>query len=464
MKQKINILIVTSVLALVALSAIQGYLIYNTYQLKKDVFIKETKESILGINNTKEMDSITELWHNHLTKQLAAYKKNSIVKKDAIEYFKPYADSLNDAFNMYYQNEIEKINLGFSLKLKKTITSIIAYDKDKIDTIFNGNEGSNYFLFGENFPHKEGNVIRKSRWFTEHDYEQENEGKMFNAKLNLEIKTEDSMSIIDWKKIVFSQMATLFLFSVFLFLFVVLLLFYSIKTLIRQKRIADVRNDFINNITHELKTPLATLGIASKSLRNKDAQNSPDIFENALDILDRQNNRLQKIIDQVMSNTLGSEEISLQKEKISDKKYLQEVVEDFKLSVIDKPVKVDTKFTLKKVTLTIDRFLFTTALLNILDNAVKYGKEDVQITIQTEFDDNAYKILIKDNGVGISEKEYQRIFEKFYRVTTGNVHDVKGLGLGLFYTNQVVKAHKGSITIESKLDKGTTFIISIPIQ
>lgn len=463
MKQKINILIIMSILALLALSGIQGYLIYNTYQLKKDVFIKETKKSVTSINNTKEMDSLTELWHNQITKQLIEYKKNNLLKNETIEYFRPFVDSLNPTFNKYYNQEIDKINLGYPIKYKKTIKSIVIFDKEVLDTIFSANSGSKYFLFGEDFPNEEGNVISNARWFTEHDYEDDSRVEVLKTKLDVEIRTEDAISIIGWKRIVFGQMSSLFVFSIILLLFVVILLFYSIKTLIQQKKIADVRNDFINNITHELKTPLATLSIASKSLRNKETQNSPKIFSNALDILDRQNSRLQKLIDQVMNNALGSEEIILKKEKVLVDRYLKEIIEDFKLSVNGRQVLINTKIEFRNAYLNIDKFLFTTALLNILDNAVKYGQENVEIKIKTELKKETYQISIQDNGIGISEKEQEKIFEKFYRVTTGNVHDVKGLGLGLYYTNQVVKAHEGEINIKSNLDKGTIFTITIPI-
>ncbi|WP_271782947.1 sensor histidine kinase [Aquimarina algiphila] len=461
-KQKINILIVTSILALLALSGIQGYLIFNTYQLKKDVFIKETKKSVSSFDNTKEMDSISELWYNELTKNLTEYKKNNLLKNETIKHFKPFTDSLNDLFKEYYNQEMKKVNLSYELKYKKTIKSIVIHDDNVLDTIFSAEDGDNYFLFGEDFPDEEGTVISKARWFTEHDYEDDSKEEVLQTKLDVEIRTEDSINIIGWKRIVLGQMSSLFLISILLFLFVVALLFYSIKTVIQQKKIADVRNDFINNITHELKTPLATLGIASKSLRNKETQNSPQIFSNALDILDRQNTRLQKLIDQVMNNTLGSEDIILKKENFLDNKYFNEILEDFKLSVGNKEVEINAKIEYRDVFLNIDRFLFTTAVFNILENAVKYGKEKVKITMRTELKNNSYEISIQDNGIGIPEKEYTKVFEKFYRVATGNVHDVKGLGLGLFYTNQIIKAHQGKIDIESKTDEGTKFIITIP--
>ncbi len=464
MRQKISVLIITSVLALVALCGIQAYLIHNTYQLKKDAFIKETKKSISGIDNTTEMDSLGEIWYTKLTENLIEYQKKTIQKKEAIDKFNLHTDSINDLFKKYYAKEIEKHNLGYELKYKKTIKSIVIFNKNDQDTIFEASTGENYLLFGEDFPNKDGNIISKGRWFTEHDYEGDQHESSLKRSIDLEIKTEDSVNIIGWKRIVWNQMAAIFIFSVLLFLFVVSLFFYSIRNLIRQKKLADIRTDFINNITHELKTPLATLGIASKSLRKKEIQASRETFSNTLDILDRQNERLQNLVDQVVTNSLGSEDIILNKEEVLDDTYFQNLLKDFELSVQGKNVSIVSKIEFREVHLSIDKFMFTTALLNVLDNAVKYGGEKVDIVFRTYLKEDQYEISIHDNGIGIPLNEQLKIFEKFYRVNKGNIHDVKGLGLGLFYTNQIVKAHQGSLSIESKPELGTTFTILLPIS
>ncbi|WP_298538997.1 HAMP domain-containing sensor histidine kinase [uncultured Aquimarina sp.] len=463
MKQKVNTLIITSIIALLALCAIQAYLIHNTYQLKKDVFIKETKRAISNIDNTKEMDSLAELWYTYLSESLVDYKKKKIQKKEALNKFRPKTDSLNDLFITYYKKEIASRNLEYDIQYKKDIKSIVIFEGEKMDTIFSAVDGENIYAFGEKFPKEDEVLMSKARWFTDLDYESEVNDGSINVSLDIEVRTEDYINIIGWKRIVFKQMAMLFIFSVLLFLFVVSLFFYSIRNLIRQKKLADIKTDFINNITHELKTPMATLGIASKSLRKKEIQNSSDAFTSTLDILDRQNNRLQKLVDQVVTNSLGSEEIVLKKEEILDDTYFQNVLNDFELSVQNKEVSIASKIEFREVHLRIDKFMFTTALLNVLDNAVKYGNEKVEIVFRTYLKDDHYEISIHDNGIGISEKEQRKIFEKFYRVSKGDVHDVKGLGLGLFYTSQIVKAHQGVISLESKPDLGTTFTITLPI-
>ena len=139
-------------------------------------------------------------------------------------------------------------------------------------------------------------------------------------------------------------------------------------------------------------------------------------------------------------------------------------IDDFALSVQSQDLTIERNIEPKEVVLRIDTFLFTTALFNILENAVKYGKESVKIKIDTRLTNNHYEIEISDNGIGISEQDQKVVFDKFYRVGSGNIHNVKGLGLGLYYTKQVIDAHEGSIQVKSEANKGTTFMITIPVS
>ena len=349
----------------------------------------------------------------------------------------------------------------YNVQFKKNIYSIVILDSIANDTVFAFNEKNPIFVLGENFNDAEGYRVSQSRWQT--DYTQ-NDNEGVARTLEFLVMTRDRMNISEWRKIVLGRMSGILAGSILLLLFVVGLFYYSIKNLIKQKKVADVKTDFINNITHELKTPLATLSLASKSLREKEILDSPKAFENTLGILDRQNSRLQKLIDQVMTNSLGSEDLVLNKEQIIDAVYFQNLLDDFTLSVQSKDLKIVRQIEPKEVVLRVDTFMFTTALLNILENAVKYGKENIRITVETRLKNNIYEIQIADNGIGISDENQKLIFDKFYRVADGNVHNVKGLGLGLYYTKQVIDAHDGAISLKSEEDKGTTFIITIPVN
>lgn len=464
MKNKITILIIASIATLVALSGIQAYLIDNTYQLEKKLFVQETDDAISDIDNHPELDSLADAIGESLKEHLTDYKNKRISKAEVIQKLKAKANSVNSQYMKRYNAELDSIGLDYKIKYKRTITSIVAFDDKKIDSIYPYKDAQNLIVFGEAFENTESQTIKSSRTFTEFEFVKKQDDSVFVNSIDLEIKTKDTMVITDWKSIVFRRMATLLIFSVLLFLFVIGLLYYSIKNLINQKKITEIKTDFINNITHELKTPLATLGVASKSLKNKEIQNTPEAFENTLSIVDRQNTRLQKLIDQVLTNSLSSKDIVLSKDTVIDTTYFNNLIADFKLSTQQKSLQIINDVYQEDVVLRIDTFHFTTALLNILENAVKYGNDETKIHIKTQLKNNKYSIEISDNGTGISEKDQTQIFDKFYRVSHGNVHNVKGLGLGLYYTYQIVQAHQGKITVQSELNKGTNFTIIIPVN
>ncbi|QKX07653.1 HAMP domain-containing histidine kinase [Aquimarina sp. TRL1] len=465
MKNKIIILIIASVLALLALSGIQAYLIQNAYQLKKDNFLKETKEAISEIDDGHILDSLYgEVWGENMMTHLSDYKNNRFSKEEAAKKIIEEANAINPEYTTHYENELDKINLGYDIKYKKIISSLLIFEGSKIDTIILSTSQNKIKLFGRNFNETNEEVINTNRWFTQNQFIDQRGGTIKTKTYDLEVISQDVILIRDWKNIVYGRMMGLLLSSLLIFLFVISLLYYSIKNLVNQKKITAIKTDFINNITHELKTPLATLGIASKSLQKEAIKASPEAFENTLKIIDRQNDRLQKLIDQVLTNSLSSEDIVLYKEQIADTLYFDNLIEDFKLSKQQDQLSIINHVCETEVILRIDIFHFTTALLNILDNAVKYSTDHTIISIKTHIERNQYIIAIADNGIGISEKNQQYIFDKFYRVSDGNVHNVKGLGLGMYYTHQIIKAHKGSITIESEPNKGTAFTIKIPIH
>ena len=461
MKKKINILIITAILTLLALTSIQAYLIYNTYELKKKAFLNETSEAIGRIDDEVELVIETaEIWGQQFAELLWEYRFKDLEKEELINILRQDKDSLSKVFNRLYQDEVKKSNLGYEIQFKKNIYSIIILDSIANDTVFAFNEDNPIFILGDNFNEKEGYRVSQARFET--DFTQADENGI-ERTFEFRVMTRDRMSIAAWKRIVLRRMAGLLAASALVFLFVMGLFYYSIKNLIKQKKVADVKTDFINNITHELKTPLATLSLASKSLKQKKILDSPKAFENTLGILDRQNSRLQKLIDQVMTNSLGSEELVLNKEQIVDNDYFKNRIDDFELSVQSQDLTIQRNIEPKEVMLRIDTFLFTTALFNILENAVKYGKESIEISINTKLMNNHYEIEISDNGIGIQAEKQKEIFEKFYRVASGNVHNVKGLGLGLYYAKQIIDSHGGSIEVKSDLDKGTTFTIIIPV-
>ena len=464
MKNKFSLLIIISVLALLALSGIQAYLINNTYELKKENFLRDTDTMVSEINNIDTLDSLYfDAWGGDLALHLSDYMNERINKQEVIRLQKIKADSLNPLYMNIYKTALDSLDLGFVVDYQKELESVVIIDGKRRDTIFKKNGGKGMILFGSSFDHKEVVNLSTNRWYGEQEYITTIGEEVVANTYGLEVRTANVMLIKDWKSIVLTRMAVLLIGSVVLFLFVIGLLYYSIKGLIKQKKIAEVKTDFINNITHELKTPLATLGIATKSLRNETIKSSPEAFDKTLGIVERQNSRLQKLIDQVLTNSLSAANLVLNKEQVVDNVIFENLIADFKLAHQHGDVQVINEVYPSEVLLRLDRFHFTTAIMNLLENAVKYGKDETIIKLRTQVKNGLYVIEISDNGIGIAPNDQKAIFDKFYRAGDSNIHDVKGLGLGLYFTHQIVKAHQGTISIESEVNEGTTFRIKIPV-
>ncbi|SHG77536.1 sensor histidine kinase [Winogradskyella jejuensis] len=464
MKKKINVLIIAAILGLIALSVIQGYLINNTYKLKKDAFISETRKSVSKIDDfSPALDSLTDFWRENFLEKLADYKIGVAKKNDVVDGLEFVIDSINDTYRKEYQKELVKKNIPYGIKFHKKVKAVIVLDSVQNDTLFDTLKAPKQIIIGDLIEEENAIRISTTSWETEHTSNRVINDVNQEVSFYLLFLTEDEIDIAGWKNIVFKQMLGLLLLSLLIFAFVIGLLYYSIKSLITQKKIADIKTDFVNNITHELKTPLATLTLATKMLKNDNVKQQHQLMDNTVSTIERQNKRLQKLIDQVLNNSLGYSEISLQKETIDIESYVNTVLDDFLLSVTNKNVTVNRTFNIEKQNITLDKFYTTTALLNILENAVKYNTEPVVISCSIE-SKNELKIKISDNGIGISEKNQKLIFEKFFRAGNKEVHDVKGLGLGLYYTNQIVKAHGGSIKLDSKPEKGSSFTLTIPFN
>ncbi|WP_460220504.1 sensor histidine kinase [Psychroserpens sp. MEBiC05023] len=464
MKKKINLLIIASIFGLVALSIIQGYLINNTYKLKKDVFITETRRSISQIDDfSPALDSLSGIWQDHFLNTISDYKIGISKKEDILSGLQLVIDSINDTYRIEYQKALVENNISYGIQFHKKVKAIVLLDSIRNDTIFDIEKTPKRIILGDPISEENSISVSTTLWQTDHTSTRVVNGEPKDISFYLMFQTQDKMDIAGWQKIVFKQMVGLLLLSLLIFSMVIGLLYYSIKSLITQKKIADIKTDFVNNMTHELKTPLATLSLATKMLKKDEVKIQTQLVDNTINTIERQNKRLQKLIDQVLNNSLGYNEMQLQKEPIQIKDYINTVLDDFMLAVKSKPITLNRKFIGSKATINLDKFYMTTALFNILENAVKYSGDDIKINCNVT-SDNDLTISIKDNGIGISEKDQKLVFDKFFRAGNKEIHNVKGLGLGLYYTNQIVKAHNGNISVMSKENEGTTFVLTIPFN
>jgi len=246
---------------------------------------------------------------------------------------------------------------------------------------------------------------------------------------------------------------------------VIIFFAYALFVILKQKRLSEIQKDFINNMTHEFKTPISTIALSTEVLKDPSILAQPERLLNYTTIIEKENNRLKQHVERVLQMArLDKEDIGLKKEVTDIHQIVYEAVKQIKHSNFaksDLEITCDMQATCAEVSA--DRLHVVSVLNNLLDNAVKYCREQTKIFIRTFNDERGLIIEVTDNGIGISKENQKRVFQKFYRVPTGNVHDVKGFGLGLSYVKTIVEAHHGTIRLESELGKGSTFRIWLPI-
>ncbi|MCW2798480.1 MAG: His Kinase (Phospho-acceptor) protein [Nocardioides sp.] len=248
-----------------------------------------------------------------------------------------------------------------------------------------------------------------------------------------------------------------------LIVFTMFCFYYIIRTIVHQKKLTELKDDFINNMTHELKTPIATITVAIEGLQKYNALNDPEKTQRYLQTSRNELNRLDNLVSKVLNiAAFESKKIKLAKEKIQVDELINELITAEKLKA-GKEVSISYTNTGIEV-LEADRMHFRNVLANILDNAIKYSEEPVDIKINVSRSNNNAVFSIKDNGMGIPAAHINHIFDKFHRVPAGNVHNVKGTGLGLNYVKYIVEAHRGKVSVKSAPKAGSEFIITIPLK
>ncbi|MBI1267950.1 MAG: GHKL domain-containing protein [Cryomorphaceae bacterium] len=251
-------------------------------------------------------------------------------------------------------------------------------------------------------------------------------------------------------------------FSSIVILLVVLFFAYSILIILRQKRLSEVKTDFINNMTHELKTPISTIGISSEMLMRDDISQDASRLKQYATIIKNENNRLKSQVERVLQiASLTPGELQLKEEQIDMEALIEKCVDTLSLMAQEKGGSITFKSAGGNNAVKGDRVHLTNVIFNLMDNAIKYTRLQPQITIGLSNNDKWVMIEVADNGIGIDDKNKKMIFDKFFRVPTGNVHNVKGFGLGLFYVKSIVRAHGGTIDLQSELGKGSTFTIRL---
>ena len=244
---------------------------------------------------------------------------------------------------------------------------------------------------------------------------------------------------------------------------IIFVFWYSLNVILKQKQLAIVKNDFINNMTHELKTPISTISLACEVLKDKDIPKTEDRLSHYVEVINEENKRLGTLVENVLQSAVWDRpDFKLNKVNLDVHEVINGIVSRFAVQVEAKEGEVITELNALDTLVEADKIHFTNAISNLVDNAIKYCSTKPRIVISTKNVESGIAISVSDNGIGIGKEEQKKIFEKLYRVHTGNLHDVKGFGLGLSYVKAIVDQHQGEIQVKSQLGEGSTFILFIP--
>ena len=265
-------------------------------------------------------------------------------------------------------------------------------------------------------------------------------------------------------KYVFSSIISVAGLSILLTLFVLIVSTTAVYQIIHQKKISEIKSDFINNMSHEFKTPIATINLALDSITNSKLVKNPKMINNYVKMIKEENSRMLEQVENILTiSQLERSNNSLAMNTVNMHSIINSAINHIKLIISNKDGKIIKKLKAADDLFHGNKNHFINILINILDNAIKYSKKNPQINIETNNDDSNIFISISDTGIGMDYNTQKKIFDKFYREQSGNIHDVKGHGLGLSYVKKIVDIHKGLIKINSKKGEGSNFIISIPL-
>jgi two-component system, OmpR family, phosphate regulon sensor histidine kinase PhoR len=259
------------------------------------------------------------------------------------------------------------------------------------------------------------------------------------------------------------QLTGMLFVSIIIVLILIGAFYYAIHTIIQQKKLSLMKTDFINNMTHEFKTPISTVALACEALSDKDIQKSDGLYKNYISIISEENRRLGVMAEKILQTAiLEKGDLKLRPELFDLHEIIRDVVKTMSIQVEIRDGQINTDLQATQSKVRADKIHITNIITNLLDNANKYTPSKPRVVVSTSNVENGIVISIADNGVGISKSNQKKVFEKLYRVPTGNIHNVKGYGLGLSYVKFIVDKHKGSVSVESEQGQGTKFRIFLP--
>ena len=462
--QKRNTILLLGIFAIIVLVAGQFIIIKGVWQQKDEMLYlryrslsQEAVAALRGIRSFDPYDTVMFILDNYSRKvinELEEVKNNdqklAEKKKDILLYFTKVLDSEQD-LSAYLSKYFESMGFekDFNHRIEISNLDIIGKDTFNIymkDSFMNRRTSAREEISSDLKGSKSSILVYRPRLVSN----------------NYALFFEYYIDFSDKRRMILKEISASLGMSIFSILIVVIIFLYTYRNLMEEKRLSNLKTDFINNMTHELKTPLATITVAGKTLEmEKIRADDLKILETAK-LIGKQSVHLNQLINMILEISMWERtQFQLDKKKIDIDEVMNDIVSSFKTGCGDCAT-LNQKYAFNGAKADIDLVYFTTLINNLLSNAVKYSDKESVINIEGITDDKNICIKVSDNGIGISRTDQKHIFDKFYRASSGNIHKYKGLGLGLYYVKKIATAHGGNVTVSSKPGKGSIFTVTIP--
>lgn len=415
---------------------IKDKILINRINKKKSKYLKEEDVKYINskLNSKKYRDS--------LSKNL-----NSILKKK----FESKDKSISDNIISIFPEAASSVSIFILNAIKDN-----KYNLNKIDSLFTSYLEKNEIYLMHNISIVKDNKIKQNLG------KNINNKIIFNKVIDEKLKLVCRIEIENPNYLFLNTMKWIFLSSLLILISLSISFIYLLKTIFKQKSIEEMRQDFTHNITHELKTPIATINAANDVLIDSIEKDNTKIKYRFHEAIRKELHNLSSMVEKILSLSVQeNSEFRLSYSIFNIEEIIKEIIDSTSIKC-DKDVKFNLEISDSEVDIRADKFHFKNIISTIIDNSIKYSKDNTTVNIFVNSNSFYHIISIEDNGIGISKNHIKRIFDKFYRIPTGNIHNIKGFGLGLYYTKLIVEKHKGSIEVDSILGKGSKFIIKFP--
>ena len=480
-KSTIWILTIVMALTFVGLLYMQFVYMEEMINMREQHFDEGVKRSLYSLSTTLERNETRNYLEEELLMVEPGIAGNSLLNDNSTPDFSSQPGSIyNRNKDKYkkFQETLQKQYLYQKSLLNEVVLTILSQSSsrpiiERVDTTLmkaylNSELANNGITLGWDFAivDRHGKVVAKSAGYDENG----DINEMFTQTLfpNDSEARRYYINVFfpERNKYIFKSIS--FMIPSFCFTFVLLVVFlFTIVIAFRQKKLSEMKNDFINNMTHEFKTPISTISLAAQMLNDPGVRKSGTMLEHISTVINDETKRLRFQVEKVLQMSMfDRQKATLKLQEVKANQLIHNIVNTCKLKVEKYGGKIDSQLDAEIAEVKVDEMHFTNVIFNLLDNAVKYRREDTPLELMVttrNLPSNRIEIAIADNGLGMKKDDLKKIFEKFYRVSTGNRHDVKGFGLGLAYVHKMVTELKGDIRVESELGKGSKFIITLPI-